>query len=412
MKKLFFTLIIICLGLFNCCTSNKNNQEEKLYDSTLVSSVEFAKMMKIGWNYGNQFDSYSMNKARETAWGNPMGTQELFNLVANSGFKTVRIPITWLGNFDEKANYTIDSAYIARVKEVVDYANNASMIAIINIHHDGADSKNWLKVNDKENQAKILEIYNALWRQIAIYFKDKTPYELIFESYNELHDGGWGHGENTKDGGIQYDFVNQLAQNFVNTVRQEGSKNNINRYLGISGYCTNPKLTIENLIIPQDKVKDRILVSFHDYTPQSYTLEGEFDSWPMPEGSKNKWGGKIENEDDIYNIMKSMSDKYVKNGIGVYMGECGSSRHLGHEKQREYYNEVVTYCAVSQGICPIFWDNNNINGNKESSGIFDRQTAKLHDFSQGLIDAMMRAADPKNQPQGYNLEWLKNQNKK
>ena len=56
-----------------------------------MENLEFAKSLKIGWNLGNTFDA----PAGETAWGNPLTTEELIRTVKELGFDTIRIPISW-----------------------------------------------------------------------------------------------------------------------------------------------------------------------------------------------------------------------------------------------------------------------------------------------------------------------------
>ena len=63
-----------------------------------LTADQITEEMKIGWNIGNSLDSIptSSNVAtHETAWGNPVVTQELINAVKAKGFNTVRIPTTW-----------------------------------------------------------------------------------------------------------------------------------------------------------------------------------------------------------------------------------------------------------------------------------------------------------------------------
>ncbi|MDT9091360.1 cellulase family glycosylhydrolase, partial [Escherichia coli] len=84
--------------------------------------------------------------AGETFWGNPKATQAVFDKVKAAGYKSVRIPVTWLGKFGEAPEYKIDNDWLDRVAEVVGYAENAGLNAIVNIHHDGGDSKYWLDI--------------------------------------------------------------------------------------------------------------------------------------------------------------------------------------------------------------------------------------------------------------------------
>ena len=83
----------------------------------MLPMVTFAQLPTptYGWNLGNTLEP----PCGEGCWGGP-ATQALINAVADAGFNAVRIPCAW----DSHANqttYVIDPAYMARVKEVVDW---------------------------------------------------------------------------------------------------------------------------------------------------------------------------------------------------------------------------------------------------------------------------------------------------
>ena len=107
-----------------------------------------AKSLGLGWNLGNQLDAHSNGVANETIWGNRKATQALFDKLAAAGITTVRIPVTWMGHIGAAPGYEIEKAWLDRVAEVVGYAENAGLNAIVNIHHDGADSSYWLNIKE------------------------------------------------------------------------------------------------------------------------------------------------------------------------------------------------------------------------------------------------------------------------
>src|SRR3990170_2770779 len=54
-----------------------------------------------GWNLGNSLEATGRGKfpytsSMETNWGNPVVTQQIFNGIAAAGFKSVRIPVSWM----------------------------------------------------------------------------------------------------------------------------------------------------------------------------------------------------------------------------------------------------------------------------------------------------------------------------
>jgi aryl-phospho-beta-D-glucosidase BglC (GH1 family) len=111
-----------------------------------------------------------------------------------------------------------------------------------------------------------------VWTQIADHFKDKGEW-LVFESLNEIQDGGWGWSDAfKKDPDTQYRILNEWNQIFVNAVRATGG-NNATRWLGVPGYAANPGFTITGLVLPQDCTSaNRLMVAVHDYDPYEYTL--------------------------------------------------------------------------------------------------------------------------------------------
>ena len=104
--------------------------------SQLPTAQEIASQIKVSWNIGNTLEAI----CGENAWGNPKITQRLVDSVKAAGFDAIRLPCAWDCH---AANGVINAAWIARVKEVVDYCINDSIYVILNIHWDGG----WLENN-------------------------------------------------------------------------------------------------------------------------------------------------------------------------------------------------------------------------------------------------------------------------
>ena len=226
--------------------------QQRRYDQPSLPSNDATRLavaLSPGWNLGNQLDAHNNGVASETAWGNMAATQTLFNQLKRQGFKSVRIPVTWLGKTGDAPDYVLDGKWLDRVEQVVGYAGKCGMNAIINIHHDGYGSQYWLNIKraatdaayNKEVKARL----GAVWRQIAERFIETDDF-LIFELLNEIQDGGWGNGENRNDGGKQYAVLNEWNQLAVDVVRATGGKN-ATRYLAVAGYSANPELTMAHL---------------------------------------------------------------------------------------------------------------------------------------------------------------------
>lgn len=129
-------------------------------------------------------DGNAMPISWETAWGEPATTQEIAEFVLNEGFNAIRIPITWAEHFDEKDN--IDSLWMDRVVETVNYFYTHGVYCIINVHHDGG-ADGWIEATETSYE-KYSERFKKLWQQISQTFKDYDE-RLLFESMNEVLDG-------------------------------------------------------------------------------------------------------------------------------------------------------------------------------------------------------------------------------
>lgn len=363
-----------------------------------------ANFVGLGWNLGNQLDAQVNGVANETSWGNPRATQALFDKLAADGFNAVRIPVTWLGKVGPAPDYTIDDAWLNRVHEVVEYAENAGLRAIVNIHHDGADSEYWLNVKKAATDAafnrQVKEQLAAMWTQIARKFADKGDF-LIFEPFNEIHDGGWGWGDNVKDGGKQYACVNEWNQVFVDAVRATGG-NNATRYLSAVGYCTNPDLTLEHLVLPDDPTPGRMLVAVHYYDPNTFTLEATKTEWGHTgaAGKKENWG----NEEEVEKLFARLKAKYADKGVPVYIGEAGCVHHSSSRAElfRKYYMEYVFKAARDYGLGIVVWDNGSSGAGRECHGYYTHDNGSYINNSAEIIEVITRAyntSDP-----GYTLK--------
>jgi endoglucanase len=372
-------------------------------------SMKFVSDMKIGWNLGNTFDGHNNLMPSEGAWqSNRQVTRALIQAVADQGFGAVRIPITWGQKLHTQLRYpvdssnftltvpqiealTLDATWLNRVAEVAGWVNDAGMKAIINIHHDGADSSHWLSVKTDHltgtNKAKIDAIYKTLWTQIANKFKDTDDY-LLFEAFNELHDGKWGDGNTA-----QRNRVNELNQIFVTTVRATGGENT-NRFLVIPGWVTRPSVTVSSLVLPTDTVQDRLIVTIHYYDPYDFTGNASWSTW----GSKaNTTSNNWANEPFVRNTFNSVKTKFIDKGVPVIIGEYGAVRQSSAEGKahRKYYMEYVTKHAHDCGFVPFYWDNGSEKaGGSEAFGLFSRVSPHgLLTDAQDILSVMMKAVN-------------------
>ena len=72
-------------------TTTATQNPESAPAETKGDSVQFSQNLMPGWNLGNQLESNSDGTPSETAWGNPVITENLIKQVKAQGFKSIRI---------------------------------------------------------------------------------------------------------------------------------------------------------------------------------------------------------------------------------------------------------------------------------------------------------------------------------
>lgn len=359
-----------------------------------LNQSQIVEAMGPGWNLGNQLESVTDNVPEETNWGNPVITEKLIQSVKAAGFKSIRIPVSYFAKIDDDKDYTIDSKWLDRVQEVVDYCIKNDLYAVINIHGDGYNTidGSWLLCNGK-NQTEIKKKYKKVWKQIAERFKNYDEH-LLFESMNEEFDGSYS--EPNKE---YYQNINDYNQIFVDTVRKTGDSNT-KRWLIIPGWNTNIDYTAGDygFKLPTDQYRDksidkeeqRIMISVHYYSPWDF-CGGE-------NGVITQWGNEADDPsktsttcDETYmkNQLNLMKTTFADKGYPVFIGEYGSIGKTSYDSENEYYRAYFArkLCQLSRknGCIPMYWDNgyNGVHG----FGLFDRTTCEV--TQPVIIDAIM-----------------------
>ena len=354
--------------------------------------------MGLGWNLGNSLDATrGSGLDTETSWSNPKTTQALIDKVKSLGFNTVRVPVSW-GKHVSGDNYTIDSAWLARVKEVVDYCYKNDMYVILNIHHDTKSSASasgagyYPRSSAYSSSEKFV---TSVWSQVAEYFKD-YDYHLIFETLNEPRLIGtsyewwfskWSVPSEVKDA---IDCINKLNQKAVDTIRTTGS-NNRGRLIMCPGYDASiDGATVSGFKLPTDISgnKNRIAVSVHAYSPYNFAMN-------VGSGSTSTYTSSIKNElQDLFSTLKST---FRDKGIPVVIGEFGST-DKNNTAERVKWATDYTALAKKNNIPCVLWDNNafaRYNGssivlNSEYHGYINRKDNTVTSPAKDVIEALMK----------------------
>lgn len=353
----------------------------------LCPALSFAQLPSptYGWNLGNTLEA----PGGEGAWA-PPATQQLINSVAASGFNTIRIPVAWASHANPRT-HQIDPAWLARVKQVVDWCYAANLTVIINSHWDGGwfdNERNFSRFDSRLNTR-----FQSYWTQIANTFKNYDS-RLLFCAANEPP------ADTQKETNVLF----QYYQTFVNAVRATGG-NNTTRWLVLPGPNTNVDHSY-NFVhsLPTDPTPGRLAIDVHYYDPYNFTLMRTDESW----GNVSYfWGQGYHTSDPdllirntvwgeeqwLTDQVQKMKTKFVNQGIPVLFGEFAASKRIDrpdltgielsrHLASRTYFDKKVVDTCNQNGIKPIYWDEGWLG--KDGSALFDRNTADLVDIDSAV----------------------------
>ena len=369
------------LTSFNVCFDGCTVTKVRIYDNRSQvpeiimnkTASQLVPMMGKAWNLGNALECTSDGTVGETLWNNKVPVSKaLFDLVKANGFDTVRIPVSYMDKIIQTSDgtYTIDTAYMARVKQVVDAALDAGLFVIVNIHHDGSDGVQgkWIDISKTGAEFEAVKTkFSDVWAEIAGTFSGYDQH-LIFEGMNEIMISGQNNTASTS----AYTNINALNQAFVTAVR--GVDGNSDRCLLIPGYNTNIDATVSGMFVkPVDTTENRLMLSVHYYDPYDFTLN---------ENGTDEWDFDTE-------YMEGQIQKIATfaNGLNmpVVLGEYGAI-DKGNDDYRVYYIGNLNIIADSYNIVTSYWDNGYTG--QYGFALFDRTNNTVTSSGEILINAI------------------------
>ena len=373
------------------------------------SAIQVVNDMGFGWNLGGSFECFDyykkINDPNEqiSLWKNPIPTKKMITSIKRYGFKTIRLPVTWKHFMEEDGK--VNSIWMNRIKEAVDWIVESKMYCILNVYHDGVPG-NWLSegINSKHK-------YITLWFQISQIFKDYGEY-LIFESMNQVI---YKIGDNN-----DYITLLDLNQAFVDTVRNSGGKNS-DRLLIVTGMNKDPELACTpEFKMPIDPSK-KLAVSINYYIPNSFSLEQEDNLWTYIDEKGNSKIVPIENhwgtEHDyklLFTDFQNYKEFFVDKGIPIIITELGVITEENREIDsiREYLFAEFSISASYNGIMSCLWDYSN--KNNFLINYYDRINEKFYDekigenfikISKGKYDRLIDYSFFSNIDTAYNINY-------
>ncbi|WP_407398434.1 glycoside hydrolase family 5 protein [Treponema sp.] len=386
-----FTLIGfgMCITSVDIYVEEEQNNHPPAAGDLPTTSLAMAKAMVIGWNLGNTLDAHDSTAVKtnkglstETSWGMPATTKAMIDAVASKGFKTIRIPVSWHNHITaDNGNYPIDSNWMSRVKQIVDWAISNNMYVILNVHHDDLTRSEMNSMygycvdKDSELQTKSKTYLTKVWSQIATTFAQYDN-RLVFEVLNEprYRDGVNNGFEAPSDLSDYNAIIKAYEETCISTIRSVNG--NENRFLMVPAYAASP-WNIAGWTIPTDSATSRLLVSTHAYDPYNFAM-----------GDVDTFDDSVANE--LTYLFKQIKTNFIDEGYGVVMGEASASDKNNTDDRKKWITDYFTK-AKTAGIPVILWDNMvvypNSNNKAERHGWFNRNDCTW--YYEELTDTMI-----------------------
>ena len=331
-----------------------------------ISAWDYTKKLGAGFNYNAFLNKpIAQDYGLDFVWSLNFSTpkKEAVLLFKNAGFKMLRLQ-TSPQNYMVDENYTIDPRYIKRIKQFVDWIIEEDMYVIIcGPSDDYMDDPEYMKryendihvagYNVSEKYKKSSEKFlQAIWKQYAQTFNNSYDEHLMFELLNEPVDRFHEHnfGERTDCSVCKKDYVimNEYNQLMVDTIRSTGG-NNAKRFILVGGLGEGGENITTNLFkMPKDKVKDRLIPTFHFY--------------PLGFSDDPALGHKVYYTDSIKKSVEGMFNSfekvYFKKHIPVIITEtCGGPLTNPVLERINYMKDIMAEATKEGRSCAvcIYW---------------------------------------------------------
>ena len=273
--------------------------------------------------------------------------------IAQAGFKTVRIPVSFGAWASIDAPYRWDTpAYLAAPDSLVRWALVNNLTVIIDLHHVEFDGS----IMGPDATERVV----WLWQQIAERYKNTDPDRVLFELRNEPHD-------------MTAAVWRAQATQLIQAVRAIAP----NHTMVVGFHDWNGR---DALLQSEPFADPNIIYTFHFYDPFVFTHQGA--TWAgsglpdlkgvpfpanattkitVPASAKGTWvEGAINNYaseatyDVIYQRIEATKNWSVAKNVPIFLGEFGSYNVSSEADSRCRHAEAI-YVALGKFQIPSAW---------------------------------------------------------
>ncbi|UPR33764.1 glycoside hydrolase family 5 protein [Vibrio cyclitrophicus] len=343
---------LICAITLSGCSSKTHNSNAPvvLNESYYTDLYDWNKSKGLnksflgrGINMGNFFESPNY----EGEWNGDLTIQASdFDNIASHGFASVRIPVRWNAHALENAPFTIDTAFLSRVQQVVDEAIQEDLRVIINTHH-----YNEMFYNKGEFQHHRQRL-NAIWNQLAIHFPlDEYPEDkLVFELLNEPHEE------------VGVDQWNLLIDDLTSLLWKDSADTQNNslgqRKIMIGTADWGGPFKLPDLKLPQESTPDNTIITVHFYEPFKFTHQGAEWVDGASDWAGMRWLGIDAEKQTLYNYLDAVSAWNNKQGRGfeINIGEFGVYSKVSNPLDQRAWTAFIARESEKRSFSWHYWE--------------------------------------------------------
>jgi len=291
-----------------------------------------------GINMGNYLEA----EGGEGEWTNGrLIAKEDFTIIKSAGFKSVRIPVRWADNTGSSPAYTIDAAFMNRVKEVVSWAQDAGLIVVLDVHH-------YTKMmNEGESalpghRARL----KAIWSQLCDEFTiEKYPADrLVFEFLNE------------PNGTVTYALWNEILDELITVVRTQKGQDARRIMLGTANW--GGLAALNNLVLPASCTKENTIITVHCYDPFQFTHQGAEWAEGSDEWIGTDWAGSDSEQHRLNSLFDAVTEWNSVEGRGfeIFLGEFGVYSKYVDDDCQKAWTAFIARSAEKRKMSWAYWE--------------------------------------------------------
>ncbi len=305
MRKVLLALGLILAGCVN--VSDVGSRSYVAVDSPI------SRCMNMG---------SALEAVYEGQWGYTVRRSDLVRL-KRAGFDTIRLPVRWTVHAEREAPYTIDPAMLARVDEIVGWANEIGLNIIVNVHHFSG-----LNSDPDRNEPRL----EGLWDQLSHHYAG-APDNLIFETINEPH---------RKMTVARTDAINARL---LQRIRQDHPDRWV--ILGTADWGQ-----LSALINSNPVAAERVMLTYHDYIPFDFTHQGAH--WTDRKETGLRWGSRSDRA-TMKRRLDAAQAVQSESGMPVFVGEFGVFQKVP-VRQRARWTKALRKGIEARGMSWCYWD--------------------------------------------------------